>query len=139
MKRACAGGGPGRHSLLVAALAVLLSHGAAADLVGDGPTRAAVAGISDEALIEANPILERLKRRDPELLVEALRRLRAPSQQPSHRRSLANETPAPAPAPASGDEHALLAENPHLAALHRESPEAALDLLRLIREAAKTN
>ena len=135
MTRARAGGGPGRQSLLVVALAVLLSHGAAADLVGDGPTRAAVAGISDEALIEANPILERLKRRDPELLVEALGRLRVPSQSPSHRRSLANG----APAPATGDEHAMLAENPDLAALHRESPEAALDLLRLIREAAKTN
>ena len=135
MTRACAGKSPGRQSLLVLMLATLLSYGAAADLVGDAPTRTVVAGISDEALIEANPILKQLKHQDPALLVEALARLRTPSQRPSHRRSLANGMPDPA----TGDEHAMLAENPDLAALHRESPEAALDLLRLIREATKTN
>lgn len=135
MTRAGAGGGRVRQSLLVLVLAALLAQGAAADLVGDASTRAAVAGISDEALIDANPILKRLKRLDRELLVEALERLRAPLQRPSHRRSLANGVPAPA----TSDENAILAENPDLAALHRESPEAALDLLRLIREAARTN
>ncbi len=135
MNCGCAGGGPGRQSLLVLVLCAVLSHGAAADLVGDAPIRAAVAGMSDEALIEANPVLKRLKRQRPELLVQALERLRTPSQRPSHRRSLANGVPAPA----TSDENAILAENPDFAVLHRESPEAALDLLRLIREAARTN
>ena len=121
------------RTALVAALAVLLSHGAAADLVGQREVRAAVAGKSDEELIGANPVLERLGRGSPALLGEVLRRLRAPAQEPSYRRSLVQDPPKPA-TPA---ETAILTENPDLFQYHRESPEAALDLLRLIREAAK--
>ena len=121
------------RTALVAALAVLMSHGAAADLVGHTEIRAAVAGKSDEALIAANPVLERLGRESPALLREVLERLRSPVPEPSYRRSLAQDQPKPA-TPA---ETAVLAENPDLSQYHRESPEAALDLLRLIREAAK--
>jgi len=118
---------------MVAALAVLLSHGAAADLVGHAEVRAAVAGKSDEELIGTNPVLERLGRESPALLGEVLERLRSPVPEPSYRRSLVQDQPKPA-TPA---ETAVLAENPDLSQYHRESPEAALDLLRLIREAAK--
>ena len=121
------------RTALIAALAVVLSHGAAADLVGQADARAAVAGKSDEALIGANPVLERLRRESPALLGEVLERLRAPALEPSYSRSLVQDQPKPA-TPA---ETAVLAENPDLSQYHRESPEAALDLLRLIREAAK--
>ena len=85
---------------------------------------------SDDALIAANPILEPLRRNDPELLREVLERLRAPEA--SRSRSLIQG----ALEPSTAAESAILAENPDLARLHRGSPEAALDLLRLIREAA---
>ena len=121
------------RTTLVAALAVMLSHGAAADLVGHAEVRAAVTGKSDEALIGANPILKRLGQESPALLGEVLERLRSPVPEPSYSRSLVQDQPKPA-TPA---ETAVLAENPDLSQYHRESPEAALDLLRLIREAAK--
>ena len=47
--------------------------------------------------------------------------------------SLVFAVPEPAPPAEVADPF----ENPDLAELYRESPEAALDLLRLIREAAK--
>ena len=119
----------GWRAVWAAVLAVLLSQAAAADLVGYIQDRAAVAGRSDKALIEANPILERLRREYPDALPAILERLRAPL--PSYRRGL--ERPVPEPKLESG----ILAENPDLGQLYRESPEAALDLLRLIREAAK--
>ena len=125
--------GRARRAAFAAALAVLLSHGAAADLVGAPETRPAIAGKSDEALIEANPVLERLGRKSPALLREVLERLRTPAPEPSYRRSLEQAQPKPA----TQTETAVLADNPDLSALYRESPEAALDLLRLIREAAK--
>ena len=120
-----------RRVVLAAALALFLPGRAAADLTGHQEGRAALAGKSDDVLIATNPELERLARGDPALLREVLGRLRAPAA--SYTRSLMQarsepETPA---------ESAVLAENPDLAELYRESPEAALDLLRLIREAAK--
>ena len=121
------------RAALVAALAMVLSHGAAADLVGHAEVRAAVAGKSDKELIGANPLLERLRRGSPALLGEVLERLRSPVPEPSYRRSLVQDQPRSA-TPA---ETAVLAENPDFSQYHRESPEAALDLLRLIREAAK--
>lgn len=121
------------RTALVAALAVLASHGAAADLVGHAEVRAAVAGKSDEALIAANPVLEQLARESPVLLGEVIERLRVPAPKPRNSRNLVQDPPKPA-TPA---ETAVLAENPDLSQYHRESPEAALDLLRLIREAAK--
>ena len=113
-------------------LAVFASHAASADLIGRTETRTMVADTTERALIEANPILERIARERPEALREILDRLRAP--EPSHRRSL--ETPYDAE-DQDGAEHGILDENPDLADYYRESPEAALDLLRLIREATK--
>ena len=120
-----------RRTVLAAALAVLVPIRAVADLVGRDEIRAAVAGKTDDALIAANPVLERLAREEPALLREVLGRLRA--QPRSHRRTLARDQSEPE----TTADSAVLAENPDLAELHRESPEAALDLLRLIREAAK--
>ena len=117
--------------MLVAALAVLVPIRIHADLVGREEIRAAVAGKTDDALIAANPVLGRLAREDPALLREVLGRLR--TQPRSHRRTLAKDQSEPETAADS----AVLAENPDFTELHRESPEAALDLLRLIREAAK--
>ena len=119
-----------RHAILAAALAALLSPGAAADLIGRANDRATAAGKSDEALLEANPILERLAREHPQALRAILDRLRAPVPKTSRGRTTVLAPEA---------ESAVLDENPDLAALYRESPEAALDLLRLIREAAKAN
>ena len=117
----------------VAALAVLLSHGTAADLVGHTKVRTAVAGKSDEELMGANPVLERLGRKSPAVLREVLERLRSTAPEPSSSRSLVQDPPKPA----THAETAILADNPDLSQYYRESPEAALDLLRLIREAAK--
>lgn len=116
-----------RLAAVLALVAFLLPQGAGADLVGKVEQRAAVAGRSEAALIEANPLLRRLQGVYPALLREALQRLRTPASGP--RRSL--ERPAPPP------ETGILAENPDLETLHRESPEAALDPIRLIREATK--
>ena len=128
----------GRGIVSAGLLAVLASHAASADLIGRSETRATVADTTDHALIEANPILERIARERPEALREILDRLRAP--EPPHRRSLEapgdTEDPDGAEAP-DGAGHGILDENPDLADYYRESPEAALDLLRLIREATK--
>ena len=69
----------------------------------------------------------------PNALHEILDRLRSTAVEPSHRRSLERNAPDSGPELQSG----VLAENPDLAEFYRESPEAALDLLRLIREAAR--
>ena len=110
---------------------ILLPQGAHADLVGQVEERAAVAGRSDQALIEANPILEALLSAHPEVLSAIIERLREPVF--PYRRDLSED--AQGPEQEINDE--VLEENPDLALLYRESPEAALDLLRLIREAAK--
>ena len=128
------GGSGGRNRWIVPAglLVVLVSHAAPADLVGRSETRALDAGVTERALIEANPILERIARERPEALREILDRLRAPA--PSYRRSLEALDDAEDP---GGSQSGIFAENPDLADYYRESPEAALDLLRLIREATK--
>ncbi len=120
-----------RAAVAAAVLAFLVPHGADADLVGHVEERTAVAGRSNDALIEANPLLQHLQNEHPEALPAILERLRTPVA--SHRRTLAGN----APAPEEQADDAALTENPDLAQLYRESPEAALDLLRLIREAAK--
>lgn len=121
----------GRAAIVAAALAILLPQGTHADLVGHVEERAAVAGRTDQALIEANPILEGLLSAHPEVLSSIIERLREPEF--SYRRDLSED--AQGPEQEIDDE--VLADNPDLALLYRESPEAALDLLRLIREAAK--
>ena len=121
----------GWQAATAAALTLLIATDAGADLVGRGAIRDATTGRSDAALLAANPILGRLARTRPELLREAIARLRAAA--PARARTLEEDEPNPA----TPDEDALLAENPDLAEFYRESPEAALDLLRLIREAAK--
>ena len=113
-----------RGSVPAALIAALASHAAPADLVGiEAPER---------ALLEANPILERIARERPEALGEILDRLRAPER--PHRRGLETLDDTGDP---DGAEDGILEENPDLADYYRESPEAALDLLRLIREATK--
>ena len=120
------------QTALGVALAALLAHGAAADLVGGTDVRTAVAGKSDEALIAANPVLERLERESPAVLDEVLSRLRSPAPYSSYAGTLDQDQPQSA----TRTETAVLADNPDLSEYYRESPEAALDLLRLIREAA---
>ena len=61
--------------------------------------------------------------------------LRLPRPAPAPRRSPRAQQGAPVQP--DGVQGALLAENPALADYYRDSPEAALDLLRLIREATK--
>ena len=112
---------------------MLLSRGAAADLVGRVGTGAAEGLESDDAIIEANPILRRLRHENPELLREVLGRLRTAVPAKSRRRALGGALPGPA----TEADREILDENPAFADLYRESAEAALDLLRLIREAAK--
>ena len=88
-------------------LAVLVSHATPADSIGHDAPQ--------RAPVEANPTLERIARERPEALGEILDRLRAPDDAQS----------------------AILAVSPAPADYCRDSPEAALDLLRLIREATK--
>ena len=123
-------GTPGRALMAFILAVLLLPQDAGADLAGKMEQRAAVVGKPDAALIEANPLLRRLQGVNADALREALKRLRSPTS-PS-RRSL--ERPEAAQ---EEDESGVLASNPDIEALHRESPEAALDLIRLIREAAK--
>ena len=125
---------PGWPTLFAAALAALLCQGATADLVGHMQVRAAVAGKSDETLIATNPVLEILGREHAEELDEILARLRAPVEEQSHQRTFAQSA-----APETDADSAIFEQNPDLAALYRESPEAALDLLRLIREATQSH
>ena len=110
----------------------LVSHAAHADLVGRSEGSVIVADTAERALIEANPILERIARERPEALRGILDRLRAP--EPPHRRGSERQDDAEDP---SGAPNGILAENPDIADYYRKSPEAALDLLRLIREATK--
>ena len=105
-------------------LAALVAQGAPADLIGRGA--------AERALLEANPVLERIARERPDALAEILDRLRTPAPPP--RRSREAAEPAEPP---DGAQDGLLAENPALADYYRSSPEAALDLLQLIREAAR--
>ena len=123
-----------RRAVIVGAFAVLLSHGAAADLVSRVGTGAAEGLESDDAIIEANPVLQRLRRENPELLGKVLERLRAAVPAKSRGRALGGNVSGPA----TEADREILDENPAFADLYRESAEAALDLLRLIREAAKT-
>ena len=119
-----------RGSVPAALLAAFVSHAAPADLVG--------LGAPERALLEANPILERIARERPEALGEILDRLNAPER--SHRRGLEtlDDTGDPGDTGDPDDaESGILDQNPDLADFYRESPEAALDLLRLIREATK--
>ena len=117
-------------AMLVAAAAVLFQPWAAgADLVGTVTERTAVAGRSDGELVAANPLLLQLRRERPAALPAILLQLRTARSDTG--RGL------DAPASMSDEEIELLALNPDLDGLYRESPEAALDLLRLIREAAK--
>ena len=108
-----------RWRVPVGRLAALVSQAAPADLVG----REA----ADRALLEANPVLERIARERPEALGPILDRLRAPV--PSSRRGPVATKPSEPPDRA---QDGILAENPALADHFRSSPEAALDLLRLI-------
>ena len=119
-----------RPALPALALAALLPQCADADLVGDFEQRAGNAGVSDAALIEANPLLRDLQGVDPDLLDDALDRLRLPAGATRQAQEEADALPKEA-------EEGVLADNPDLEAFYRESPEAALDLIRLIREAAR--
>lgn len=122
----------GRWSLVGAIVAALLSHGAAADLVGHLQWRLATAGKSDQTLIESNPALQRLARENPDALEEVLVLLRTPMSQAARHRILVEDGQQ------GHDDHGgVLARNPDLAQYYRESPEAFLDLLRLIRQAAQ--
>ena len=114
-----------RWRLPAGLLAALAAHGAPADLVGRDA--------AERALLEANPVLERIARERPNMLDDILDRLRTPV--PSPRRSSEEAEPAEPPNNAPMDE--LFGENPALFDYYRSSPEAALDLLQLIREAAK--
>ena len=80
-------------------------------------------------LVEDNPALAAVARYNPDALpalLEEIERLLP------HARGGLRATPDYPPGAA-----ATLRDNPDLAVIYRESPEAALDLLRLIREAAK--
>ena len=118
--------------LLIGALVLLLAPPAEADLVGRSAPSATVADATDTALIEANPFLELLAGEDPELLYDVLARLRDPL--PGAKRRVEVQG---ASEPLTESQEQILEENPDFARLFRNSPEAFLDLLRLIREAAK--
>ena len=124
-----AAGRRGIGAALLSAAVLLHPWGAGADLVGAIAERAAVAGRTDAALVEANPLLRQLRREHPEALPGILKRLRAPDSDGG--RGLEPS------ALATDEETAVFELNPDLGRLYRESPEAALDLLRLIREAAR--
>ena len=126
-----------RGAAFVGVFAAFVSYGAMAELVGTFADRS-YPGMSESerALIDANPILRQLVGEHPEALREVLGRLQE-GLPPRGSRSLVSPPTESARKPAAGSEENVFVENPDLGALHRESPEAALDLLRLIREAAK--
>ena len=116
--------------LLLTAATILFAHGVAADLVGRDLDRAVVISITDDALVAANPLLEQLGREHPQLLREVLKRLRTPMPKSLRRRQEQDS-------PETEIDGEILEENPDLNELYRSSPEAFLDLLRLIREATE--
>ncbi len=118
--------------LLLGALALVVAPPAGADLVGRSAPPIIVADAADTTLIDANPVLKQLAAENPSLLHDVLARLRGPLPKAA-RRAQVQVTPEPL----TESEEMILEENPDLAKLFRSSPEAFLDLLRLIREAAK--
>ena len=118
--------------LLLGSLFLCFALPADADLVGRSAPPITVADAADTALIDANPFLELLAAENPELLRNVLERLGDPLPNATRRAQVQG-----APEPLTESEEQILEENPDLAKLFRSSPEAFLDLLRLIREAAK--
>ena len=104
-----------------------------ADLVGS--VRADMGSPRVRALIAANPALAALERRRPQVLPAVVERILLLLDRPEGgvRRRLARP---PASAPLGTDDRYFISENPALETIYKDSPEAALDLLRLIREAA---
>ena len=118
--------------LLLLALVFLFAPPADADLVGRSTPPMTSADAANTALIEANPFLNLLASENPELLRSVLGFMRDRPQGVKRGAQLQG-----APEPLTEREEQLLEENPVFKKLYRSSPEAFLDLLRLIREAAK--
>src|SRR5262249_31288577 len=110
-----------------ALLASMIAAPASADLAA--PT-VALTG-AELRLVAENPALLRLGEQDPATLRQVLDRLEA--AEPATKSIGAALQPDDAVAPAlSAEDQALVDQNPALAKTLRESPEAALDLIRLI-------
>jgi hypothetical protein len=129
---------PRRVSIALAACLVLATVApASADLAS------ATVTLSGEELrlVAENPALLRLGESDPALLRQVLDRIEAVAPESAAKgltgallQPDTNVTPAPSLSPV---DQALVKANPALARTLRESPEAALDLIRLIKQAAQ--
>lgn len=123
----------GRFATLAAAalLAYTLAAPAHADL---GAATVTLTG-AELRLVAENPALLRLGEQDPALLRTLLDRMEAAA--PTAKDiggALQPDDAAPALSP---EDQALVDQNPALGQTLRESPEAALDLIRLIKQAAQ--
>jgi hypothetical protein len=85
-------------------------------------------------LIAENPALLRLGEQDPGSLRQVLDRLQALA--PASK-GITDIFKAPDDSALPPEDRALIAQNPVLARTLRDSPEAALDLIRLIKQAAQ--
>jgi len=116
----------------VAWLACMIAGPAGADL--SEPTVALTGG--ELRLVAENPALLRLGEQDPATLRAVLDRLEAAA--PASKSVGAALQPDDAVPPTlSAEDQALVNQNPALVKALRESPEAALDLIRLIKQASQ--
>ena len=88
-------------------------------------------------LVAENPALLRLGEQDPAFLRAVLDRLEAMPLPASKGIDDALKGDGPATSALSPEDQTLLDQNPALGKAMRDSPEAALDLIRLIKQAAQ--
>jgi hypothetical protein len=115
----------------VALLALAITTPAGADLVAPTVTLTG----AELRLVAENPALLRLGEQNPATLREVLDRIEAAS--PAAKDIGAALQPDAAPPTLSPEDQALVDQNPALGKTLRESPEAALDLIRLIKQASQ--
>jgi hypothetical protein len=86
-------------------------------------------------IIDRNEILTSLVHRDPWAVKRALRLLKRADHGESRTSEIIQMHPAPGDIPRRQPQAIDLKKNPDLDTLNRSSPEAALDLLRLLKQA----
>ncbi len=123
----------GRFARFAAAalLALAIATPAGADL---GAATVTLTG-AELRLVAENPALLRLGEQDPATLRAVLDRMEAAA--PAGKDIGAALQPDAAPPTLSPEDQALVDQNPALGKTLRESPEAALDLIRLIKQASQ--
>ena len=118
----------GRVILMILAT-LLIPQATGADLIGNVEAPDTNPDRSDAEVIRANPLLVDLVTVRPDLFETVLEYFRTRPDAQLGRKFDLRQPP--------DDLADILGDNPDIASLYRESPEAALDLIRLIRDATR--